>query len=103
MTRDRKHAHPLTAQQRHQKGHDLAMANLRKNGSDALRDNLRGGFMHRFERQVDADDATLRARDPAAYQARVQAALTAHMQTLAAHSVASRAAKHAARDSGGTA
>lgn len=95
--------HPLTPEQRHQRGHDLAMANLHKNGTDALRNQLRGGFMRRFEAQVDSDAPGLRTSNPAEYQAHVQAALQMHMQTLAQHSVASRAAKHAARDSGDTA
>ncbi|MGZ3677897.1 MAG: hypothetical protein ACXWQR_04935 [Ktedonobacterales bacterium] len=88
---------PMTARQRSEKGRRMAFANISQHGTDGLRDHLRGGFMRRFEQQVDAEDAALRDSNPAAYHERVHALLSSYMREMSAKSVASRAAKAAAK------
>ncbi|MGZ3603181.1 MAG: hypothetical protein ACXVDF_24975, partial [Ktedonobacterales bacterium] len=87
MTSHAKHAKdpkaaPLTAQERHDKASALAFANIHKHGVEPLRNQLRRGFEHRFENQIDALDPGLRERNPAEYDRRVAGALRDHMLEL---------------------
>ncbi len=89
---------PRTAKQRRDKASALAFANIAKHGVEPLRNQLRRGFLARFETQVDAESPGVRTSDPAEFARRVQQALQRHMQALSVKSVASRAAKRAARE-----